>query len=44
MVMGMPGKVIRQLNQAEIQGLTASAAHYQDAMRRFRGGLAVKEG
>lgn len=43
MVMGMPGKVIRQLNQAEIQGLTASATHYQDAMRRFRGGLAVKE-
>lgn len=41
LVMGAPGKVIRQLDTAAIQMLTASALHYQDNMRRFRAGLAV---
>ncbi|MEP1586477.1 MAG: gamma carbonic anhydrase family protein [Tateyamaria sp.] len=36
LVMGMPGKVVRQLDDAAIQGLRASALHYQDNMRRFR--------
>ena len=36
LVMGMPGKVVRALDAAAIQGLRASALHYQDNMRRFR--------
>jgi len=36
LVMGMPGKVVRELDAAAIQGLRASALHYQENMRRFR--------
>ncbi len=36
LVMGMPGKVVRQLDEDAIQGLRVSALHYQDNMRRFR--------
>ncbi len=36
LVMGVPGKVVRQLDDAAIQSLRASALHYQDNMRRFR--------
>ena len=36
LVMGVPGKVVRALDDAAIQGLRASALHYQDNMRRFR--------
>jgi len=36
LVMGMPGKVVRQLDDAAIQGLRDSALHYQDNMRGFR--------
>lgn len=39
LVMGVPGKVVRELDQTAIQGLTASALHYQQNMRRFRDGL-----
>ncbi|MGB0159721.1 gamma carbonic anhydrase family protein [Thalassovita mediterranea] len=39
LVMGAPGKVVRQLDEAAIAGLTRSAQHYQDNMRRFRAGL-----
>jgi carbonic anhydrase/acetyltransferase-like protein (isoleucine patch superfamily) len=39
LVVGAPGKVLRQLDQTAIQGLTASALHYQENMRRFRDGL-----
>ncbi len=39
LVMGAPGKVVRQLDDAAIAGLLASARHYQDNMRRFRDGL-----
>jgi len=39
LVMGAPGKVVRQLDADAIRGLTASAEHYQDNMRRFRDGL-----
>jgi len=41
LVMGAPGKVVRELDQTAIQGLTASALHYQENMRRFRDGLTV---
>lgn len=39
LVMGVPGKVTRQLDAAAIEGLRRSALHYQQAMRRFRKGL-----
>lgn len=39
LVMGVPGKVVRQLDEAAIKGLSMSARHYQDNMRRFRAGL-----
>ncbi|MFK7755158.1 MAG: gamma carbonic anhydrase family protein [Sedimentitalea sp.] len=41
LVMGAPGKIVRQLDAAAIQMLTASAAHYQHNMRAFRDGLTV---
>ncbi|MDJ0821064.1 MAG: gamma carbonic anhydrase family protein [Paracoccaceae bacterium] len=39
LVMGMPGKVVRQLDEAAIDGLRASALHYQENARRFAKGL-----
>jgi carbonic anhydrase/acetyltransferase-like protein (isoleucine patch superfamily) len=39
LVMGAPGKVIRQLDATAIQRLAASALHYQQNMRRHRDGL-----
>ena len=41
LVMGAPGKVVRQLDEAAIDGLKMSALHYQENMRRFRGKLQV---
>ena len=41
LVMGMPGKVVRQLDDAAIKGLELSALHYQQNMRRFRDKLEV---
>lgn len=39
LVMGAPGKVVRNLDEKAIEGLRQSALHYQSNMRRFRGGL-----
>lgn len=39
LVMGAPGKVIRELDETARAGLLASAANYQANMRRFRDGL-----
>lgn len=39
LVMGAPGRVVRQLDAAQRQALIGSARHYQDNMRRFRDGL-----
>ncbi len=36
LVMGAPGKVVRQLDENAIRGLEASALHYQENMRLFR--------
>jgi carbonic anhydrase/acetyltransferase-like protein (isoleucine patch superfamily) len=36
LVMGTPGKVVRELDEAAIKGLQLSALHYQENMRRFR--------
>jgi len=41
LVMGSPGKVVRELDDAAIQGLKASALHYQENMRAFRDNLQV---
>ena len=39
LVMGMPGKVVRQLDDTAIAGLELSALGYQKNMRRFRADL-----
>jgi len=39
LVMGAPGKVVRQLDEAGITGLTMLAKHYQDNAKRFKAGL-----
>ena len=39
LVMGVPGKVVRELDAAAIEGLRKSAQGYQANMRRFRDGL-----
>lgn len=39
LVMGAPGKIVRELDAAAIKGLELSALHYQDNMRRFRSEL-----
>lgn len=39
LVMGMPGKVVRELDEAARAKLMASAEHYRQNMRRFRAGL-----
>lgn len=39
LVMGVPGKVVRPLDGAAIEGLKLSALHYQQRMRQFRAGL-----
>lgn len=41
LVMGAPGKVIRELDAAAIQGLTLSAKHYQQNAARFGRDLKV---
>ena len=39
LVVGAPGKLVRSLTEAEIEGLLASATGYQTNMRRFAKGL-----
>ena len=39
LVMGVPGKVVRSLDDAAIDGLRKSALGYQANMRRFRDGM-----
>ena len=39
LVMGMPGKVVRELSPEQIAGLTASAARYVENAKRYRAGL-----
>jgi carbonic anhydrase/acetyltransferase-like protein (isoleucine patch superfamily) len=41
LVMGSPGKVVRELDDQAIKMLEGSAAHYQDNMRKFRDELTV---
>jgi carbonic anhydrase/acetyltransferase-like protein (isoleucine patch superfamily) len=36
LVMGAPGRVVRQLDQTAIAGLLTAALHYQENFRRFR--------
>lgn len=39
LVMGAPGRVVRQLDAAAIDGLRLAALNYQENTRRFRAGL-----
>lgn len=39
LVMGVPGKVVRELSSEAINGMRNSAVHYQERMRKFRNGL-----
>ena len=39
LVMGAPGKVVRELDAKAAKMLEASALHYRDNMRRFKAGL-----
>ena len=39
LVMGAPGKVVRMLDAAAIEGLRGSAARYRENAARFRAGL-----
>ena len=41
LVMGVPGKVVRELDDVAIAGLQKSAEGYQANMRRFRDGLSA---
>jgi carbonic anhydrase/acetyltransferase-like protein (isoleucine patch superfamily) len=36
MVLGSPGRVVKELGAAQIAGLEESALHYQENARRFR--------
>lgn len=44
LVMGAPGKVVRDLTEEQIKSLTASALHYQSRAREFRDGLTPIQG
>jgi len=44
LVMGAPGKVVRQLDEAGLAGLRASALHYQGNAARYRAGLVPVSG
>jgi carbonic anhydrase/acetyltransferase-like protein (isoleucine patch superfamily) len=39
LVMGAPGRVVRELDEKNAQRITMSALHYQENMRRFRAEL-----
>jgi carbonic anhydrase/acetyltransferase-like protein (isoleucine patch superfamily) len=39
LVVGAPGKVIRQLDEAAIAGLRGTARHYQERSRHYRSAL-----
>lgn len=39
LVMGMPGKIIRSLDDAARAGILDSAAHYRDRMRHFKNAM-----
>ncbi|MEQ8857792.1 MAG: gamma carbonic anhydrase family protein [Pseudomonadales bacterium] len=43
MVLGSPGKVVRELSEEEIRGLRTSAQHYVENARRFRTGIKPQE-
>ncbi|MEM1360174.1 MAG: gamma carbonic anhydrase family protein [Pseudomonadota bacterium] len=42
LVVGAPGKVVRQLTEEQIDGLLATAERYQQNYRRFKSGLVAQ--
>jgi carbonic anhydrase/acetyltransferase-like protein (isoleucine patch superfamily) len=43
LVMGTPGRVVRQVTSAQAEGIARSAAHYVEHMRHYREGLKADE-
>ena len=43
LIMGSPAKVVRQLTEKEIEGITKSAQWYQQNMRRFNSDMKAIE-
>lgn len=41
LVMGAPGKVVREVSEAQARGLTASAMHYVENWKRYRREMAL---
>ena len=41
LVMGSPGKVVRELSSQQIKGVEMSALHYVDNARRYKSGLSL---
>lgn len=39
MILGSPAKAVRQLSEAQLEGLKKSAQHYMDNARRYKDGL-----
>jgi carbonic anhydrase/acetyltransferase-like protein (isoleucine patch superfamily) len=39
MILGSPAKAVRQLSEAQLEGLKKSAQHYMDNARRYKSGL-----
>ncbi len=44
LVLGMPGKVVRQVEERHVEMIRAAAGHYQRRQREYREGLAVMDG
>ena len=43
MVLGSPGKVVKQLSDEQVAGLKASAAHYVNNFKRYKAQLVLDE-
>ncbi len=43
LVMGSPGRVVRDLGEEQIRGITASAQHYVENFRRYQTGLRTQD-
>ena len=43
LIMGSPAKVVRQLTEKEIKGITRSTQWYQENMRRFKSDMRAEK-
>ena len=44
LVLGVPGKVVRQVGERHVEIIRASAEHYRCRLREYRAGLALMDG